>query len=306
MSLASSAIIFALRPYVSRELPAWGKVLHAVAGWRRDWFWANAGSRTICERVTGRLMRLDLSQWSDRFTFFLGRWYDLECQIVIQRTVRPGDTVVDVGANRGMFSFLASQRVGAQGTVISFEPNPHCVKILQAEATANGIQNIEVHTCGLGDTNGTLPLFVPTVNSGEATFAKSRYADAKQIVVPVHIGDNLLATISPSLIKIDVEGFECRVLRGLRRTIERSRPIVLTEVISDNLNAAGSTVEELTTLMRTMDYKGFALHLKRQGRKHVLTLRDFNRGPFNDAIWLHHSRLSEFRPGRSGIINCPV
>lgn len=51
---------------------------------------------------------------------FLGRWYDLENQLVIDALVNPGDTVVDVGANRGMFTFAAAYQVQRSGRVISF------------------------------------------------------------------------------------------------------------------------------------------------------------------------------------------
>ena len=56
--------------------------------------------------------------------------------------IRPGDTVIDVGANRGMFALNASYLVGKNGRVICFEPNPNCLKVLRYEIESNDIDNI--------------------------------------------------------------------------------------------------------------------------------------------------------------------
>src|SRR5262245_49548095 len=124
-------IVLAVRPYVRRELPGWGRVYAAmVGGYRRDWLWAAAKVRTIRGKRHGYAMRLDLSKWADRSAFFLGRWYDLNTQLLMSALLRPGDTVVDVGANRGMFALAASRLVGETGRVVCFEPNPNCFQIL--------------------------------------------------------------------------------------------------------------------------------------------------------------------------------
>ena len=95
-----------------------------VGDYRRSWLWANAQSRTVRGKLTGFTMELDLSQWADRATYFLGRWVDLEMQAFIEDVIRPGDQVVDVGANRGMFTLCASRLVGPEGKVLSFRAQP--------------------------------------------------------------------------------------------------------------------------------------------------------------------------------------
>ena len=227
-----------------------------------------------------------LSNWVDRLTFFLGRWYDLEAQLILKDLVKAGDTVVDVGANRGMYTFVASYYVGPNGGVISFEPNPNCIRIMESEAIANQITNVTIQNCGLGDENAMLTLSIPEISNAEATFGKSVYADARKLEVPVKIGDDELRNVSPSLIKIDVEGFEYQVITGLRATIKRAKPIIVTEIIDEHLVAAGSSAAELITLMKSLDYQGFAIHLTKHGSQYDWIAKDIGDEPFNDAIWL--------------------
>jgi precorrin-6B methylase 2 len=70
-------------------------------------------------------MELDLAAWSERSAYFLGRFYDLNLQMLMIQILKPGDRFVDIGANIGMLSILAARLVGPSGRVESFEPNPH-------------------------------------------------------------------------------------------------------------------------------------------------------------------------------------
>src|SRR5438045_2130627 len=103
LRILQTTIILTIRPYIVRELPGWGTIYSAFVGdYTRNWLWFNGPIRTIREKTTGFTMTFDLSQWSDRSTYFLGRWVELGMQLFMADMIRSGDTVVDVGANRGM------------------------------------------------------------------------------------------------------------------------------------------------------------------------------------------------------------
>ncbi len=283
--IIQSFCILLLRPYIVRELPGWGKVA-AFTEYRWNWLWIKASTRTIREKRHGYLIQLDLSTWSDRSYYFLWRWYDFEMQLLINDLCGPGETVVDVGANRGAFALAASHAVN-DGKVICFEPNPNCIKSLEHLIQVNDIKNITVYPHGLSDKNENLTLTVPLVNSGEGSFAPSQYEDNLVFSVPVRRGDDILADEKPLLIKIDVEGFETKVILGLSEIIRSCSPIVITEIITTHLKRAGSSVDALKQVMTMLGYRGFRLALiKNYPRRYDWLITDFRNDHF-DAVWLN-------------------
>ena len=301
-SLFQIAIIKIIRPYIVRELPGWGKIyLMAVGSYKRNWFWAGAPEQVIQGKLHGYRMHLDLEKWADRGAFFLGRWYDLPTQLFLLDHLRQGQTVIDVGANRGMFALLASSLVGNAGRVICFEPNPDCVRLLKREIASNQIANIAVNEFALGEQDERLALVIPKINTGEATLGKSSYPEhaVSKLEVQVRKGDDALQNENPSLIKIDVEGFEPKVIVGLEGTLRRTRPIIMTEIVAKHLANCGSSVPELIALMNGLRYDGFRLNIRREKRRYVWTLAPLEGdAKTGDAVWFH--RDAQNRPLHAG------
>lgn len=139
-----------LQGYVRRELPGWGR-LYAALGGHDETRWQNAGIRTSQGKLHGYRMPLDLSNWSERLSYFLGRYHDLPLQLAMRLAVRPGDTFVDVGANLGMITLLACRLVGDSGRVLACEPNPRLADRLEVLARDNGIEHLDVARTALGE-----------------------------------------------------------------------------------------------------------------------------------------------------------
>ena len=136
-------------------------------------------------------------------------------------------TVLDVGANRGIYTGLLASRADA---VICFEPQ----KVMASLIDSYGFSNVCVVNAGVGEFQGTATLHVPLKNGdridGLASFG-SEFDDEsglKEEVSVVRVDDYELSDVD--FIKIDVEVFEINVLMGARKTIERCRPMVLVEV----------------------------------------------------------------------------
>jgi FkbM family methyltransferase len=200
--------IHVARPYIVRELPGWGRLYRYLVGsFENDSLWAGQQERWIRGKLHGYEMPLRISGWSNRGTYFLGRFYDLPTQLLIQQRLKAGDTFVDIGANEGMISLVASRAVGPTGRVIAFEPNPSVRSVLTRTIHRNSIRNIEVEPYGVSDAPGELTLFVPDINTGEGTFTPLHDVAGSSVTCPVVRGDEALANVSPTLIKIDVEGF---------------------------------------------------------------------------------------------------
>ena len=283
-------LIWTLRPYIYEERFGWGRIYGVTLDYKRDWLWKGAPEKTVRGKLHGYLMNVDLSTWPGRSTFFLGRWYDTETQLLLAEMLRPGDTVVDIGANDGMFALSAARLVGNTGRVICFEPNPNCVKRLERTTKINSLDNINVMPVGLGERDETLTLKVPVADSGEATFGTTSHVDIYETRVQVGRGDEFLKNENPAFIKIDVEGFETNVIRGLLTTIERHKPAILTEFIDSLLRACGSSRSELSALMHSLGYAGFTIDVRKSKRQFFLTLKRIaDDTDALDTLWIHNS-----------------
>ena len=278
MSIRQEVICKWVRPYIVRELPGWGKVYSLlIGGWKRDALWAGAKLRTIRGKFHGYEMTLDISRWSERYTYFLGRFYDLETQLFMKRFLRPGDRVADVGANVGMITLLAARLVGPEGVVEAFEPNPVCQRKVEHALVRNRIGHVRLHGVGLGAETSHARLSVKSVNSGEGTLTQVDDKSGFDTVHEVRVvrGDSILAIDARALafIKIDVEGFECHALRGLRTTLEHHRPIVSTEVVETHLRRAGKSGMDVFRMMHDCGYSGYEMGLRRGLFGHTLDLQ---------------------------------
>jgi precorrin-6B methylase 2 len=246
-------IISLARPYILNELPGWGYVYRWAVGneQQRQWFWAGAPSRTVRGKLHGFEMKLDLSNWSDRSTYFLGRWIDLHNQLFMLDLLEPGDTVVDVSAHRGSFALVASRLVGQRGKVVCFDANPSNAEHVKHDIAANGIANIVLERSGLTD--------------------------------------DVLETEHPALIKIGGEDDNFHVIANLSQTIERDRPVLLTEVPPAQRAERDASMLALMAVMDQRGYSGFTLTLRRHGLLHhrwgLAPLQGAKRAL--NAVWFH-------------------
>jgi FkbM family methyltransferase len=289
-------ISYLFRPYIRRELPGWGKIYRGFVGsYERNHIWKEAAPRIIRDKRYGKLRILDIREWSDRSFYFLGRWYDLETQLALDLILKPGDTVVDVGANYGHFSLSAAANVGETGKVFAFEPNPVVFARLRTHIALNKLDSVHVQNVGLADVERELELNVPQINSGEASFAETGYEDAEVVTCPVLIGDNVIGDTETTLIKIDVEGFEMRVLKGLEKTIARDKPWIITEVVPGHLARDDQTPADLDEFLKPMGYVPKLLGLTRvKANAKELTLHDFDCATESgDVLWVPDVRKGE-------------
>ena len=175
-------------------------------------------------RVFGYRMTLDLSGHVGRM-IYLGA-YEREETALVRRWLRPGMTFLDVGANLGYFTLLASRLVGPTGRVIACEPSPGLHAALVATLRDNALP-ATVHQLGLGDVDGEVTLYETPESHHNLTPSMLPSSDAASAVsVPVRrLDDCLDAWNVPKvdLLKIDVEGYEPRVFAGAERSLASGR-----------------------------------------------------------------------------------
>jgi FkbM family methyltransferase len=199
---------------------------------RRGWLWR--ANFTVTGRLANRPLRVPLQ--------FGSGWEHLRMREVwlfraIERVLRqyPG-VFVDVGVNVG-HTLIKVKAADPDRDYIGFEPNPNCLRYAQHLIDVNKFTKSTIVPVGLSDRSGLFKLFHnpdvdPSATIVEGFREPERYAHA--MVVPVAIGDEVLDDLGVgdvSIVKIDVEGGELDVLRGLRRTIARCAPFVFCEVL---------------------------------------------------------------------------
>jgi FkbM family methyltransferase len=144
----------------------------------------------------------------------------------LRMLIKPGDTVIEAGANIGSHTVGLAKRVGPQGTVIAFEPQRACYALLQAQIALNELSNVFAFNEGVGDRPTTL--YMPRLDYAQpGNFGGASLAEApspQHEAVSVIRLDDRFRDAKVHLIKIDVEGMEGQVIDGARELIAKSRP----------------------------------------------------------------------------------
>jgi len=187
-----------------------------------------------------------------------GQWEPSTTQF-IRRTLQPGMTVVDVGANIGYFSLLMASLVGPEGEVHAFEPYPGYIERMHLSLAVNSFEQIYLNKYALSDKKEQHELF-----KGIASARMHRWSHPDAVFNKVH--DKVIVSCIPfdeyasknfkklDLIKIDVDGYEMNVLRGALASINRYRPIIIIELYEEALNDASSSASEVLELFSSWSY----------------------------------------------------
>jgi FkbM family methyltransferase len=173
--------------------------------------------------------------------------HELDVCEAIARIARPGDTVVDVGANIGFMTSLMAKAVGHQGCVFAFEPHPglHLRLLENVRQFADRFSGrVIAEAVALSDSEGEENLVFDSAlfasNSGSAGLCDSSFAQGAETVRVVTAKlDRFIVDTKVALLKIDVEGAELRVLRGAERALRERR---IAAVIYEDFRAADSGI----------------------------------------------------------------
>lgn len=166
-------------------------------------------------------------------------------------TETPKAIFMDIGANVGHHSIFLSKFASQ---VLAFEPYPKVNMQFKQQIAHNNISNIQIFETGLSDRRETLNYYAPTGNNeGIGSFDESSIGKGNTSYGKLELqeGDQVIESDSwknIKLIKIDVEGFEKKVIKGLSRTIEEERPVIVCE-ITYGQQLSFVSIEELSSYL---------------------------------------------------------
>ena len=257
-------IAYAVAGSAGRVSPFWRYRL-----WRRlsphDRHRSLSGSRPVWRSIRphGYQMRLSEDDWLERYALHAGHYYQDDLCELIRQTVRPGSCVIDVGANIGFITLTAAKAVGTAGRVFAVEASARLVERLEVVLTRNRIGNTTVFNSAAGDFNGVASLDVHEhhgMSSVSAADGGAHEGGGGTQVRMARLDDLLDGRIDegmPLFVKIDVEGFELAVLRGMPELLARPATTVFVEVGDPLASAYGAKTQDIFDLMASHGYRGY-------------------------------------------------
>lgn len=176
--------------------------------------------------------------------------YEPMTRKVFLKSLSPGSVVIDVGANIGFYTLLAAGAVGPSGKVHAVECAPHNLRVLESNVEKEKLFNVQIHPCAASSARGYQKLNVSPV--GLAGFSPSpRWPIVPGSGTTMNVPTLPLDDVIPSpvdLVKIDVDGFELEVLKGMERILaENKRLSVIVEWAPVMLSEDGRDPLELPT-----------------------------------------------------------
>lgn len=209
-------------------------------------------------KIYARAVRTGLlsTSWGRSLFLTTYNWYKLFVEAgdirSLRRYVKPGEVVIDIGANVGFFTTRFARWVSGGGFVIAVEPEATNFRQLLRNLDRSGTAAVVRTVQGVAAEHpGTLKLAINPIHPGDHRIA------SEGVDVPAFTIDDLVRK-EPSarvcLMKIDVQGAEERVLRGARETIRRDHPAILVEMDDDELRKMGSSAERVVTWLMGFGY----------------------------------------------------
>jgi FkbM family methyltransferase len=223
-------------------------------------FWAQTPSE-----LGAQIFCCDLRDPLMREVCLTGRYEPQETQL-LQQLLQPGMTFVDVGANWGYFTLLGAHLVGPNGRVLSVEADPAACRSLRANVAKNGLSHVAIVAAAASDKPAVI--MVQAYDDGRDGWSNAGVTLAaspgsRGIQVEARPLDMILDSAGIGridLLKMDIEGAECRALSGLQRRLAAGDiDRIVVELHPSHLEMLGSSVAAVVSLLRRYGYRGWRI-----------------------------------------------
>lgn len=234
-----------------------------------------------------------------------GGWYEPELDLM-PFAVEPGETVLDIGANFGLWSYHLSRHVGPNGRVLAFEPIPSTYAILLWVRRLFRLRNVDPIQLGCSNRSDRVQFSVPLQGSGgiDAGLAhiggRTEHSEPNAISYgSLHVWCDVVAldeylseTQEVTFIKCDIEGAEVLALRGAEMLVDRYRPTVVCEISEDFVKGFGFEVQHLTDFLARYGYHQY--HYDRGRLPPLWEVAPDSEVTWHNYAFIHPSRMGRF------------
>lgn len=214
-------------------------------------------NKTVIAEVDGIKYQLDLKEIIDSSIYYEGCFEPMTTAI-IKRYVKGGMTVFDIGANIGCHTLLFAKLVGIEGKVIAFEPMSYAYSKLKHNTELNEFNNIKLEKIALSNINQMSQDI--HFRASWALDGTSQDSNNKEIVDFITLDEYVRMTSINTIdfIKLDVDGYEYKVISGGFATLKRNKPLLLMELGVYTLQDAGDNIHDLVNTLTGIGYKFYS------------------------------------------------
>lgn len=218
-------------------------------------------NRFIIRTIHGSKMYLDLKDKGISKQLILnGTREELQTELV-KRILKPGMKVLDIGANIGYYALIEAQAIGKTGKIYAIEPALENIKMLQKNIELNNLKTkIDLHHLAVSNKVGKAKLYIssksnlntlikPSKNTNKLLLLDKGVADINTVTVDSFIKNNKL-----DFIRMDVEGFEVEIFKGMKNTLKRNKVMILFEAHPFLYKNPKKTVKKYLVEMNKLGY----------------------------------------------------
>lgn len=200
-------------------------------------------------------LRVDISDYIGHYLYF--GFYDDAIEKLFA-LCQSNFNVIDIGSNIGWVALNFAKR-SSSGTIIGFEPDPFNYSVCTNNVTLNSFDNLQVLPYGLGESAATVKMEVRTPdNRGGNRIAPIDAVGSVNVEIKkLDTVEEVLSLSKIHLMKLDVEGYELKVLRGASQILQKHKPILFIEIDNDNLSDHGDSANDVILFLSKIGYTSF-------------------------------------------------
>ena len=210
----------------------------------------------------GYKLQLHLEDWIQQCLFFTGEYEKAELK-VLTHLLKDDSVFIDIGANIGLYSLRATDKIKEKGEVIGFEPFIENFKQLKKHVVSNNLSTIiTIENVAIGESEGKLQLYYSDKIQNRGMVSAVYQENAKSYEVEMMRLDDYCAHKNINTIncvKIDVEGYEMNVLKGMTNVLLQFQPILLLEILEENTEQIESFLSNFGYVKYYISDNGFVV-----------------------------------------------
>lgn len=191
--------------------------------------------------------------------------------------IKLGMTIIDIGANLGYYTAIASRLTGDRGLVVAFEPEPNFFKLLSRNISRNDLKNVVNFELAIAEKNGLTNLYLSNENKGHNSLINSEELKSSVQVKTTTLDDFLASQniAKTDIIKMDVEGAEILALEGMRDTLIKHQPLLFLEFSPHSIIKINRNPIDFLSILRHIGYSIFEINKAHQRLDSVTDFQKF-------------------------------